>query len=126
MCLRDRLERVDILARIALSEFTSNDRSDVLRLSQQNRISVVIRIPFSTVSSRGCTYEIEHDLAHEHILERSVRFRVVLRGKTFEGFEEVGVGGLVVLVLGVEDSGLHVELRLEEWGTVDGVGGRSS
>ena len=44
-------------------------------------------------------------------------------GVALEGLDEVGVGGVEVLVLGVEHAGLHVEACLEERGGVDGGGG---
>ena len=46
-----------------------------------------------------------------------------LRGVAFEGFDEVGEGGVEVVVFGVEHAGLHVEAGLEEGRGVDGGGG---
>ena len=75
--------------------------------------------------SNRCAYQIEHDLAEQHVLEREERLRVVLLREVLERLVEVRVCGDVVLVFRVEDTGLEVELRLEVWRAVDGVGGGS-
>ena len=85
--------------------------------------------------------QVEHDFAEKHVLEGGggeaggVGGRGGwggggggggggrLRGVAFEGFDEVGEGGVEVLVLGVQHAGLHVEACLEEGRGVDGGGG---
>lgn len=52
-------------------------------------------------------------LAEEHVLERRLRLRVIERLQLLERLEEVGVGGLVVLLLCVENPRLQVDLRLD-------------
>lgn len=66
---------------------------------------------------------VEHDLAEEHVLEGKDGGGVVLGGEPLQGLKEVRVGGLEVLLLGMEDAGLDIKRRLEERGAIDGVGG---
>lgn len=84
----DGLHRVNVRSGVPLRELARDDRGHVLG-------------------------EAEHDLAQEHVLERGGRLGIVLAREAFERFEEVRVGRLVVLVLGVQHARLHVELRLQ-------------
>lgn len=61
---------------------------------------------FDRAGKEGETYEVQHDLAEQHVLERRKRLRVVLRREVLECLEEVRVRGLVVFILGVQDAGL--------------------
>ena len=70
----------------------------------------------------GRTYEVEHDFAEEHVLQSEEGVGVILRAHVLEGLKEVRVCGRVVLVFRVEDTGLQVELGLEVWWAVYGVG----
>lgn len=75
---------------------------------------------------------VPHDFAEDHVLESGNRPRVVVRTRSWglvlqalEGFEEVAVGRLEVLVLGVEDARHHVDVRQQKRLAVDCVGGSS-
>lgn len=81
----------------------------------------------SPTRSHANTHQTQHDLAEQHVLERLERPRipVVRLGETLKRLEEVRVRRLVVLVVGVDCSGLQVERGLEERRAVDRVGGGS-
>lgn len=54
------------------------------------------------------TDKIEHDFAEEHVFEGVEGTIVALGAEVFECFEEIGIGGGVIFVLGVKDARLEV------------------
>lgn len=63
------------------------------------------QLPRSTqsgvMSDMFATYQVQHDFAKKHVLERAECTRVVLCAQVLERLVEVGVCGRVVLVLRV-------------------------
>ena len=58
--------------------------------------------------------QVEHDLAQQHVLQRRLRPRaLVLRVVAVQRLDEVAVGRVEVLVLGMEHPRLHIQVRLE-------------
>lgn len=53
------------------------------------------------MSDMFATYQVQHDFAKKHVLERAECTRVVLCAQVLERLVEVGVCGRVVLVLRV-------------------------
>ena len=68
--------------------------------------------------------KVEHHFGHEHVLQRHDCHRILHAVEALEGLKEVGEGCLEVLLLaGVQDAGLEVELCLDLRRDVDAVGG---
>ena len=66
--------------------------------------------------------KIQHHFGHEHVLESHDGHGVLHAVESLEGLEEVGEGCLEVLLLaGVQDPGLKVELALDLGRDVDAV-----
>lgn len=73
---------------------------------------------------RDVVVKVQHDLAQQHVLQRGGGLgRLVLRVVAVQRLDEVGEGGVEVLVFGVQHAGLHVQACLEEGWGVDGGGG---
>ena len=70
------------------------------------------------IGPQQATYQVKHDFAKQHVLERSERTWIVLRAQVLKRLIEVGICGRVVLVLCVEDTGLEIEAGLEVWRAV--------
>ena len=67
------------------------------------------------IGPQQATYQVKHDFAKQHVLERSERTWIVLRAQVLKRLIEVGICGRVVLVLSVQDTRLKVETRLQLW-----------
>lgn len=70
-------------------------------------------------------HQVQHNLTQKHVLQRAQCAIVALGTEVLEGLEEVGVGGGIILVFGVEDTGLEVERGLEVGRAVYRIGGGS-
>lgn len=72
------------------------------------------------------THQIQHNLTQQHVLQRPQRpLPIILPAEVLERLEEIRICGGVVLVFGVQDTGLEIQLGLEVWGAVDRVCGCS-
>ena len=77
------------------------------------------------MSADELTYQIQHNLTKEHVFQSTQCIRVILRAEVLESLKEVRISGGVILVFGVEDTRLQIELRLEVRWAVYRVGSSS-
>lgn len=68
------------------------------------RICGILEAKLAIQQSIEILFIIVHDFAHEHILKAEDGPWIFCCNKRFKSFVEVGVGGLIVLVLGVENA----------------------
>lgn len=70
------------------------------------------------------THLAHHNLAQKHVFEGAERALIgfIHLNESLEGFKEVGITSLIILVVGIDGAGLKIELGLQNRRTVDAVG----
>ena len=73
----------------------------------------ILQSSFGVDDGRNVSGIVRHDLAEQHVLQFEQRFGIVQCAALIKGLIEIRVGSFVVMLLGMQQTRLRVNLRIQ-------------